>query len=118
MIPGHREDLLAPNALPKLDRSSRRTAAEIAKKVQDIAHLYAFVQAFQNCIVHFRDCLKRTVAVANDVLVAKVKIRGEPDVWHSATSNTAVQRAIASRGTSATEVLWQRFPWPRVPPSS
>lgn len=60
----------------------RPSQAEISEEIKSIVRLGASVDALADRFVHLRRVCKRTIAVPNDVEVAEMKIRREPDTAH------------------------------------
>lgn len=82
MISRYEIDLLATNLLPILARSCRATDAEIPKKIENVVRFNIRVEAAEDFLIHLVRIGKWSRAVTDDIGVAEMKIRSEPDVRH------------------------------------
>ena len=60
----------------------RSSETEISEEIKSIVRFGASVDALADRFVHLLRVCKRTIAVPNDVEVAEMKIRSEPDTAH------------------------------------
>src|SRR4051794_26411794 len=73
------EDVLAADSPAVRQGVLSVSAAEVAEKVNRVRFGDASIHSCQDLVVHVGYCDKRPIAVANDVLMSKVKVGGEPD---------------------------------------
>jgi hypothetical protein len=77
-----------PSALPQLRWAvallNRNNApdTEVPKEIQDVIDLNGGVDTVENRLIHFLDAPKRSITVADYVVMPEMKIRREPYVRH------------------------------------
>jgi len=82
VIARHRKDFLAVNLLAVLQSLSLAPDAEIPKEIEDVIGLNGGVETVEDRLIHFLDASKRSITVADNVAMPKMKIRREPYVRH------------------------------------
>lgn len=82
MVSGECKYLFAANLSSKLRSSCLWADAEISEEVQNVVRFCTHVKTFQNLLIHFLYILEWAIAVTNDVLVAEMKVSGEPNIVH------------------------------------
>ena len=80
MIPVDEVDRLTGNLLTKGGYGLRSPRAKVAEEIKHIIRFHRSIQALQDGRVHLLRICERTIAVANDVEVPKVKVGGEPNI--------------------------------------
>lgn len=80
VIAFYEEDVLATDSLPVSQRVLARSTAEITEEVKEIALCNYGVEPIDDADIHVGDVFERPVAISDDIHMAKMKIRGEPDV--------------------------------------
>jgi len=56
--------------------------AEILKEIEHVIGLNGGVETVEDRLIHFLDTSKRSIIVADCVVMPEMKIRREPYVWH------------------------------------
>jgi len=82
VITRHRKDLLAANLLAVLQSLRLAPDAEIPKEIEDVIGLNGGVETVEDRLIHFLDASKRSITVADYVVMPEMKIRSEPCVRH------------------------------------
>ena len=83
VITRHCKDLLAANLLAALQSLRLAPDAEIPKEIEDVIGLNGAVETVEDRLIHFLDASKGAIAVADYVVVSKMKICCEPCVRHN-----------------------------------
>ena len=78
VITRHRKDFLAANLLAVLQSLRLASDAEIPKEIEDVIDLNRGIDTVEDRLIHFLDASKRAIAVADYVVVSKMKICCEP----------------------------------------
>ena len=82
VITRHRKDLLAANLFAVLQSLRLAPDAEIPKEIEDVIGLNGGVETVEDRLIHFLDASKRSITVADYVVMPEMKIRREPYVRH------------------------------------
>ena len=82
VITRHRKDLLAATLLAVLQSLRLAPDAEIPKEIEDVMDLNGGVETVEDRLIHFLDASKRSITVADYVVMPEMKIRREPYVRH------------------------------------
>src|SRR5580658_10582903 len=82
VIARHRKDFLAANLLAVLQSLHLAPDAEIPKEIEDVIGLNGGVETVEDRLIHFLDASKRSITVADYVVMPEMKIRREPYVRH------------------------------------
>jgi len=82
VITRHRKDFLAANLLAVLQSLRLAPDAEIPKEIEDVIGLNGGVETVEDRLIHFLDASKRSITVADHVVMPEMKIRREPYVRH------------------------------------
>jgi hypothetical protein len=82
VITRHRKDFLAANLLAVLQSLRLAPDAEVPKEIEDVIGLNGGVEKVEDRLIHFLDASKRSITVADYVVMPEVKIRREPYVRH------------------------------------
>ena len=82
VITRHRKDFLAANLLSVLQSLRLAPDAEIPKEIEDVIGLNGGVETVEDRLIHFLDASKRSITVADYVVMPEMKIRSEPCVRH------------------------------------
>jgi hypothetical protein len=82
VITRHRKDFLAANLLAVLQSFRLAPDAEIPKEIEDVIGLNGGVETVEDRLIHFLDASKRSITVADYVVMPEMKIRREPYVRH------------------------------------
>ena len=83
VIAGERKDLPATNVLAVLQNPRLASDAEISQEIESVIRLHRSIQTFKDRLIHLLDTSKRAIAVADYVVVSKMKICCEPCVRHN-----------------------------------
>ena len=83
MIAGERKDLPATNVLAVLQNPRLASDAEISQEIESVIRLHRSIQTFKDRLIHLLDTSKRAIAVADYVVVSKMKICCEPCDRHN-----------------------------------
>src|SRR2546427_9952255 len=78
VIAGERKDLPATNLLAVLQNPRLASDAEISQEIESVIRLHRSIQAFKDRLIHLVDTSKRAIAIADYVVVSKMKICCEP----------------------------------------
>ena len=79
VIARHRKDLLAANLLAVLQSLRLAPDAEIPKEIEDVIGLSGVVETVEDRSTHFLDALKRSITVADYVVMTEMKICRKPN---------------------------------------
>ncbi len=72
----------AGNLFAKGGYGLRSAHAKVSEEIEHVIRFHRSIQALQDDRVHLLRAHERTIAVANDVEVPKVKVGGEPNIGH------------------------------------
>ncbi len=82
VIAGERNDLPATNLFAVHQNPRLASDAEISQEIESVTGFHRGIQAFKDRLIHLLNISKRAIAVADYVVVSKMKICGEPYVRH------------------------------------
>ena len=83
VIAGQRKDLLAANLPTVLQDPRLASDTEIPEEVENVIGLHGDVQTFEDRFIDLLGISKRAIAVADYVVVSKMKICCEPCIPHN-----------------------------------
>jgi len=90
VISRHRKDYLAANLLAVLQRFRLALDAEIPEEIEDVIGLNGGVETVEDRLIHFLDASKRSITVADYVVMPEMKIRREAYVRHVSCDSLAI----------------------------
>jgi len=90
VITRHRKDVFAANLLAVLQGLRLAPDTEIPKEIQDVIGLNGGVETVEDRLIHFLDASKRSITVADYVVMPEMKIRREPYVRHVSCDSLAI----------------------------
>ena len=75
------KDLLAANLLAMVQSPRLAPDAEIPKEIEDVIGLNGGVETVEDRLIHFLDASKRSITLADYVVMPEMKICRRPNVW-------------------------------------
>ena len=72
----------ADDAVTVQPRLIRAAETEVSEEIENIVLADLAVEIGEKSSVHIFDCVEWPIAIANDIAVAEMKIRSEPDIDH------------------------------------